>query len=321
MVEPSVPEPIHLNCRITDRQAGLRLDQAAAELFTDFSRARLQAWIRDGSLTLEGRQAQPKQRVAGGEMLRLRARPEPSGPARAEVMPLDLLFEDPDILVLNKPAGLVVHPAAGNPDGTLLNGLLHFDSALAELPRAGIVHRLDKDTTGVMVVARSLRAHTRLVRQLQARSMSRIYEAVACGRTPSKGMVDEPIARDPRNRQRMAVVASGRAAVTRYRLLHAYAHFSHLQVALETGRTHQIRVHMQHLGFPLAGDPKYGPDRSITRNWPAEIADVVSQLGRQALHARKLRLDHPVTGESCEFEAPLPADFARLLAALEQLDS
>jgi 23S rRNA pseudouridine1911/1915/1917 synthase len=203
----------------------------------------------------------------------------------------------------------------------LLNGLLHFDAALAELPRAGIVHRLDKDTTGVMVVARSLRAHTRLVRQLQARSMSRIYAAVACGRTPPAGLVDEPIARDPRNRQRMAVVASGRAAVTRFRLLHAYAHFSHLEVALETGRTHQIRVHMQQLGFPLAGDPKYGPDRSITRKWPAEIAEPVRDLGRQALHARRLRLEHPVTGASCEFEAPLPEDFARLLAALEQLDS
>jgi 23S rRNA pseudouridine1911/1915/1917 synthase len=315
-----MPDPISLAHRVGDAQAGLRLDQAAAELFTDYSRARLQAWIRDGSLTLEGRPAQPKQRVSGGDLLRLRAVPEPDGEALPQAIDLDVLFADADILVLNKPAGLVVHPAAGNPDGTLLNGLLHFDSALAELPRAGIVHRLDKDTTGVLVVARSLRAHTRLVRQLQARSMRRIYEAVACGPTPAEGRVDKPIARDPRNRQRMAVVASGRAAVTRFRLLHAYAHFSHLEVALETGRTHQIRVHMQHLGFPLAGDPKYGPDRSLTRRWPDAVAAAVQALGRQALHARRLTLKHPASGEICDFEAPLPDDFRGLLAALQRAE-
>ena len=313
--------PIRLAARIPAEQAGRRLDQVLAELFPDYSRSRLSQWIKAGQVRLDERQPRPRDPVQGGEQVIIEAELEPEGRVEAEAIPLEILHEDEAILVLYKPAGLVVHPAAGNPDGTLLNGLLHFDSALAELPRAGIVHRLDKDTTGVMVVARSLRAHTRLVRQLQARSMSRIYEAVACGRTPSEGMVDEPIARDPRNRQRMAVVASGRAAVTRFRLLCGYTHFSHLEVALETGRTHQIRVHLQQLGFPLAGDPKYGPDRSITRNWPVEIATAVGDLGRQALHARRLRLEHPATGESREFEAPLPEDLAGLLAALKKFDS
>ncbi|NND45844.1 MAG: RluA family pseudouridine synthase [Xanthomonadales bacterium] len=300
--------------------AGLRFDQAAAALFDDYSRARLQAWIRDGSLRLQGRSAAPKHRVAGGEWLSLDARPEPDETAQPEAIPLDILHADDDLLVVNKRTGLVVHPAAGNRDGTLLNGLLHYDPSLAELPRAGIVHRLDKETTGVMVVARSLRAHTRLVRALQARRIKRIYHAIACGHAPPEGTVDAPVGRDPRHRQRMAVVPNGRQAVSHFRRLHAFAHFSHLEVSLETGRTHQIRVHMQHLGLPLAGDPTYGPGRDQRRNWPEPVREAVDALGRQALHARTLELKHPASGETCTFEAPLPADMQALLKTLERED-
>jgi len=274
---------------------GARLDQAASILFRDYSRARLQKWIRSGELTVNGAAAKPTYRVLGGETLRIDAEPDLEGTVLPQEIPLAVVYSDPDLLVINKPAGLVVHPAAGNRDGTLQNALLHFDPALAAIPRSGIVHRLDKDTTGVMVVARSLRAHTSLVAQLRSRSMSRIYEAIALGEMRSGGSVDAPVGRHPRDRKRMAVVASGRPAVTHYRILQTFAGLTHVELSLETGRTHQIRVHLAAAGHPILGDPLYAPPAAAAR------------APRLALHA--LRLAWP----GGRAQAAVPEDLASLL--------
>ena len=309
-------EHISLSAVTDDRQAGKRLDQAAAELFRDYSRARLQKWIRTGELTVNGQVFKPTYRIGGGETLQLNAKLEMQGNVLAEDIPIELIHADEDIIVLNKAAGLVVHPAAGNPDGTLQNALLYFDPGLAALPRAGIVHRLDKDTSGVMVVARSLRAHTSLVDQLQSRTMSRVYRAVAMGDVRSGGTVDAPIGRHPRNRKRMAVVLSGRPAISHYRVLRRYQFASYLEVSLESGRTHQIRVHMAHIGHPLIGDPVYG--RTLKQRGPSATAtDALRSFPRQALHARKLELVHPGTGQPMRYEAPLAQDFEQLLVELD----
>ncbi len=302
-------------------RAGERLDQAAGQLWPDFSRARLQKWIRDGALTLDGRRCKPSERLAGGEHLRLSVTLEPEGDDVAEAIPLQVVHEDEDVIVLNKPAGLVVHPAAGHASGTLLNALLHHRPGLRTLPRAGIVHRLDKDTTGIMVVAASLRAHHALVRQLQDRSMGRIYECVAVGTLERDGTVDAPIGRHPVHRVRMAVVPDGKPAVTHYRVRRCYEHFTHLEGSLETGRTHQIRVHLAHEGYPLAADPLYGRRPSRLVGITESMREALEVLGRQALHARTLSFRHPKDGEPQCFEAPLPEDFQRLLHALDEEDA
>lgn len=297
---------------------GQRLDQAASELFPDYSRARLQQWIREGALTVDGRTAKPSARLAGGEQLRLAAEPLPDERVRPQDLPLDVVHEDEHLLVLNKPAGLVVHPAAGHPDGTLQNALLHFDPALATIPRAGIVHRLDKDTSGIMVVARSLKAHASLVDQLQTRSMSRIYETLVQGEADARGTVDAPIGRHPRDRKRMGVVAGGKPAVSHYRVVRRLGPFCHLQVALESGRTHQIRVHMQHIGLPMVGDPVYGRRGAVAMDCPPEVVAAVNEFPRQALHARTLRLKHPGSAEQHAFHSDLPEDLSGLLSILTQ---
>ncbi|MEJ8569623.1 23S rRNA pseudouridine(1911/1915/1917) synthase RluD [Elongatibacter sediminis] len=307
---------IRLRAVADSAQAGCRFDQAAAVLFADYSRARLQKWIRSGALTVDGRREKPTFRLHGGEVLRIDAEPEPDTRAEAEPIPLDIVHADDDLIVVNKPAGLVVHPAAGHPAGTLQNALLHFDPELAAVPRAGIVHRLDKDTSGIMVVARSLRAHTRLVAQLQSRSMSRIYEAVVRGEMRRRGTVDQPIGRHPRDRKRMAVVPGGRPAITHYRVLTALGAFTHLQVSLETGRTHQIRVHMSHLGHPLVGDRQYGRKPGPVRGLDPRVVAAVREFPRQALHARTLVLRHPADDAECRFTTDLPEDFSGLLARL-----
>ena len=307
------PEKISLEARVGPQQAGMRLDQAAAELFPDFSRGRLQKWIRSGDLAIDGNTSKPTAKVWGGETLKLEAVAENQGEVYAQDIPLDVIHADQDIIVLNKPAGLVVHPAAGNPDGTLQNALLHFDQNLAVLPRAGIVHRLDKETSGVMVVARSLRAHTALVRQLQAREMSRVYRALALGDITAGGTVDAPIGRHPKDRKRMAVVASGKPAVSHYRVLDRWGDVSHIEVSLETGRTHQIRVHMAKLGHPLVGDPVYWRKPRARGTLTEEQLAAVRSFPRQALHARKLRLVHPEGERSVTYTAPLPADLAGLI--------
>jgi 23S rRNA pseudouridine1911/1915/1917 synthase len=285
--------------------AGLRLDQALASLLPAYSRNRLAQWARAGRVTLDGRAAAPRQKVSeGGEILVLPVPDPAAGPHQAEDIALDVAHEDDTLLVVNKPAGLVVHPGSGNWRGTLLNALLAHAPALAGVPRAGIVHRLDKDTSGLLVVAKTLEAQTDLVRQLQARTVSREYLAVVHGRVARDGKLDAPIGRHPVKRTRMAVTARGRPAVTHYRVLERYARATLLGCRLETGRTHQIRVHLSSLGHPLVGDPEYGKRNS-------KIA-----FSRQALHAERLGLIHPRTGKAVSWQAETPADMQELVASL-----
>lgn len=294
--------------------AGLRIDQALAQLFPEHSRSRLQGWLKDGLVLLDGQQREAKSKVWGGEQLEVSVPPLAEDTAHAaEDIPLNCLFEDEHIVVLNKSAGFVVHPGNGNWHGTLLNALLHHVPQAAGLPRAGIVHRLDKDTSGLMVVAKTLEAQTDLVRQLQARTVKRHYLAVAEGRCPQQGSVDAPIGRHSVQRTRMAVHAGGRPALTHYQVLQRFAHHSLLECRLETGRTHQIRVHMAHIGHPLVGDPVYGARRPLAL--PAVPA--CQSFTRQALHAFRLGLIHPHTHAELSWEAPPPADFVALVAALE----
>lgn len=313
---PENRERIRQSATASAELAGLRLDQAAAQLFPSYSRGRLQKWIRSGELTVDGRGEKPTYRITGIETLRLDAIAEREGEVLPQAIPLKIIHADPDLVVVDKPAGLVVHPAAGNPDGTLQNGLLNFDPELAAVPRSGIVHRLDKDTSGVMVVARSLRAHASLVRQLQSREMGRVYLAVVSGELIAGGTVDRPIGRHPRDRKRMAVVASGKPAVSHYRVLERFTGYTCLEVSLDTGRTHQIRVHMAHLGHPLVGDPVYGRKSGSRGAAPAAIVAAVRSFPRQALHARLLRLVHPASGKPVSYEAPPPADIGELLDCL-----
>lgn len=309
-------EAISLQATVTPELAGSRLDQAAAQLFPAYSRERLKQWIQDGTLTLDGEQAKPKEKVMGGEMLVVDVFIEDETVALAEDIPLDIVHEDDQLLVLNKPAGLVVHPGAGNSQGTLMNALLHHEPSLSQLPRAGIVHRLDRDTTGLMVVAKTLTAHTSLVAQLSDKRVYREYEAVCYGNMTAGGTVDAPIDRHPHDRVKMAVVAGGRPAVTHYRILQRFPNHTHVRVQLETGRTHQIRVHMAHIGYPLVGDPVYARLR-FPKGASFELNEKLKTFTRQALHARRLGLVHPGSGESCLWECELPADFVSLLDAIK----
>jgi 23S rRNA pseudouridine1911/1915/1917 synthase len=300
---------------LTAGLAGLRLDQALARCFPEYSRSQLRTWVDEGRITVDGVVAPPKRRVRGNEcvVLELAAATARDTPDLPEDHPLDIVHEDGQIIVIDKPAGLVVHPGAGNRSGTLLNALLGHRPALAQLPRAGIVHRLDKETSGLMVVAGTLEAQTDLVRQLQARSVSRIYRAVVTGRLERAGSVDAPVGRHPTQRTKMAVVQRGRPARTHYRPLSGGADWTLVECSLETGRTHQIRVHMQHIGHPLLGDPVYGSGRR-----PAEaVAAHAATLGRQALHAVALSLDHPASHTRLTWHSPLPSDLRALLQALE----
>jgi len=306
------PHPLRL--RVPPDLAGLRLDQALARLLPDHSRSRLQDWIRRERVRVDGASAQPRHKVWGGERIDVYPDRNPADSADLpQALPLAVVFEDDAILVVDKPAGMVVHPGSGNRDRTLLNALLHHAPELAGVPRAGIVHRLDKDTSGLLVVARTLQAQTSLVRQLQARSVKRDYLAVVLGAPAPAGKVDAPVGRHPVLRTRMAVVASGKPAVTRFRVLRAGAGWSLLECSLETGRTHQIRVHMASIGHPLLGDPIYLGHRGA-RAAPAPAR----AFPRQALHAARLALTHPVSAASLTWESAPPADFAALVAALEQ---
>ncbi len=295
-----------------------RLDQAAAELMPEHSRSRLQGWIRSGALTVNGKACKPRDKVMLGDRLELDAEPEAQVSWQAESISLDIVYEDEHLLVINKPAGLVVHPAAGHADGTLVNALLNHAPEVENLPRAGIVHRLDKDTSGIMVVARSLIAHTSLVDQLQTRTMGREYEAIVVGTLTGGSTVDAPIGRHPRERKKMAVVPTGKPAVTHYRLIERFAAHTHVRCKLESGRTHQIRVHMAHVKHPLIGDPQYGGRLRLPKGTTDELRDVLAGFQRQALHARQLTLQHPQTGEVMTWEVPLPEDMETLLAALRK---
>jgi 23S rRNA pseudouridine1911/1915/1917 synthase len=301
----AAPAPHHLAVPATC--AGLRLDQALAQLLPQYSRARLTVWVRGGRVTVDGKALAPRDKLHGGEQITVQpvlSNEETS--FRPETIPLDVLYEDDTLIVIDKPAGLVVHPGSGNWQGTLLNALLAHAPQLATVPRAGIVHRLDKDTSGLLVIAKTLTAQTDLVRQLQARTVTREYRAVTHGKVHRDGKIEGAIGRDPRSRIRMAVVYSGKPAVTHYKVLERLARASVLACRLETGRTHQIRVHLQKIGHPIWGDPVYGP-----RNPPAK-----PQLPRQALHAERLALTHPQSGETMQWYAPLPTDMQQLIAAL-----
>jgi len=303
---------------VPDEAAGRRFDAVLAELFPEYSRSRLAAWIKSGDALLDGQPARPRDPVKGGETVSLAEVSEIQTEAVAEDIPLDVLYQDEHLFVLDKPAGLVVHPGAGNPAGTLVNALLHRDPGLAALPRAGIVHRLDKDTSGVMVVARTLQAHTGLVAQLAAREVHRQYVAVVVGALVSGGTANAPIDRHPRDRLRMAVREDGRDAVTHYRLRERFRAHTALECRLETGRTHQIRVHMQHLRHPIVGDPLYGGPLKLPRGATEDLVASLRGFGRQALHAEVLEFQHPVTGAQVRVEAPLPKDMLGLLRVLRE---
>lgn len=311
---------IHQQAQVPSESGGSRLDQVAAELFPDFSRSRLQTWIKSGALTVDGAVCKPKDKLLGGEQLVLEAELEEQGEWEAEDIALDIRYEDEAILVVNKPAGLVVHPAAGNYTGTLLNALLHHCPDLIQIPRAGIVHRLDKDTTGLMVVAKTLKAQRYLVSQMQKRAVTREYEAVVQGHMTGGGVVDAPIGRHPRSRMKMAVVTGGKDAVTHYRVLKRFQHYTHVRLKLETGRTHQIRVHMAHIGYPLIGDSTYAGRFRIPRGCAPEMIDMLRSFPRQALHAAKLGLNHPTSREYMEWQAERPQDLNILLERLQEED-
>lgn len=292
--------------RLPASSGRLRLDQAAAQLFPEYSRAKLQAWIKSGELRVDGQAGKAAARVAPGALIEINAQQTQiaSGP---EAIPLDVRFEDPDFLVVNKPAGLVVHPGAGNPTGTLMNALMHYAPETMGLPRAGIIHRLDKETSGLLMVAKSLTAMTALTRQLADRGIKREYEAIVYGHPAPFGIVDAPIGRHPTHRTKMAVRPLGRASETHFWCLARYGGLAHMRFSLVTGRTHQIRVHMEHLGHPLVGDPVYRQRRGPR-------LEGVPEFGRQALHARHLELAHPVSGDIVEVNADAPDDFQALLA-------
>ncbi|MBJ7555297.1 23S rRNA pseudouridine(1911/1915/1917) synthase RluD [Marinomonas spartinae] len=298
---------------------GNRFDQIAAELFSDYSRSRIKIWINDGMLLVDGKVTKPKEKLFGGERMVLDVELEDQAEHEAQAMPLDIVYEDDDIIVINKPAGLVVHPAVGNRDGTLMNAILHHAPETAHVPRAGIVHRLDKETTGLMVVAKTLAAQTDLVAQLQERSMGREYEAITIGEMTGGGVVDEPIGRHPHNRQKQAVEpVNGKDAVTHYRLVQRFKNHTHIRLKLETGRTHQIRVHMAFIQYPLVGDPQYGGRLKMPKACSPELQEALRGFRRQALHAKRLELSHPVTGEWMVWEVDLPDDMQHLLDALKK---
>ncbi len=314
-------EQIELQAVVPDELAGERLDQAAASLFGDYSRSRLQSWIKSGSLTVNGAKQRPRDKVDEGDVLAVAATLEASTEWQGEDIALDIVYEDESIIVLNKPAGLVVHPAAGHAQGTLVNALLGHCPGMAALPRGGIVHRLDKETSGIMVAAKTLPAHHDLVAQLQERTVKREYVAVCVGAMTGGGKIDEPIGRHPRQRKKMAVLAvGGKPAITHYRIFRRYGHHTAVAVQLETGRTHQIRVHMAHRHFPLVGDPVYGGRPRIPAGASQELIDALRGFSRQALHARALGLIHPESGEPMQFECPIPADIETLMAILASED-
>jgi 23S rRNA pseudouridine1911/1915/1917 synthase len=309
---------IQLNFIVPATLAGKRLDQALAHLLPDYSRSRIQTWIANEMVKVNGLSLRAKDKLLGYEQIAIEAYADKMPETwQAEAIDLNIIYEDSHILVVNKPAGLVVHPAVGNYQGTLLNALLHHVPTLADLPRAGIVHRLDKETSGLLVVAKTLLAHTDLVRQLQARTVKRQYEAIALGQVLNANTIAEPIGRHPKDRKRMAVVNSGKPAVTHYRVLQNFQHYSHLQVNLETGRTHQIRVHFAHIKHALVGDPVYGKEIKPAKNLSPRLQQVLGTFKRQALHARRLGLIHPDSLLPVEWEAPLPVDMQDLLQALQ----
>ena len=315
---PECARPEQRSARVPESAAGRRFDAVLAELFPEFSRSRLAEWIKSGDALLDGNAVRPREPVRGGETVTLSVLLDTRTESEPQDIPLSILHEDAGVFVIDKPAGLVVHPGAGNPDGTLVNGLLFRDPSLAALPRAGIVHRLDKDTSGVMVVARTLQAHAALVEQLSARAVHRQYLAIVVGALVSGGTASGAIDRHPRDRLRMAVRDDGRDAVTHYRLRERFRAHTALECRLETGRTHQIRVHMAHLKHPIVGDPLYGGALKLPRGASEDLVAALRGFRRQALHAETLEFVHPLSGEPLRCSAPVPADMLELMRVLRE---
>jgi 23S rRNA pseudouridine1911/1915/1917 synthase len=311
-------QSVSLHAIVPVELAGQRLDRAAARIWGDYSRSRIQQWIASGELTLDGAPAESRQRLKGGETIAIDATLAAVSGDTAEAIPINIVYEDAALFVIDKPAGLVVHPGAGNRQGTLLNALLHRDPSLSLVPRAGLVHRLDKDTSGLLIVARDLTAQQKLAAMLEQRLIKRIYRAVCQTTLTGGGVIDAPIDRNPRDRTRMTVRSGGRESRTHYRLIERFRAHSHIELELETGRTHQIRVHMAHIRAPLVGDPVYGGRPRLPPKPDEALIHELQTFPRQALHARSLAFSHPIDDRPLAFESPLPADMERLLAALRQ---
>ncbi|GAB5380281.1 MAG: 23S rRNA pseudouridine(1911/1915/1917) synthase RluD [Aliiglaciecola sp.] len=312
-------QAVLLSAEIPESLLGKRLDQALAQLFPDYSRSRIKEWILAGKVSINGEiWDKPREKVLGNEAVEINASLEIQEQHQAQDISLNIVFEDEHLLVINKPADLVVHPGAGNADGTVLNALLNHAPEVASVPRAGIVHRLDKDTTGLMVVAKTVPAQTHLVESLQAREISREYEAVVYGTMVAGGVVDAPIGRHPTKRTSMAIRETGKPAVTHYRVKQKFRAHTHIRLKLESGRTHQIRVHMSHLKYPLVGDVLYGGRPRLPKACSENMIDMLRGFKRQALHAIQLELFHPITGEWMSWHAPLPEDMVELLAVLQE---
>jgi 23S rRNA pseudouridine1911/1915/1917 synthase len=305
---------------IPERMTGERIDAAIARMLPEYSRSKISTWIKAGDVVINQKQFKPKERSNGNEIVEVTLKQSENIRWIAEDIPLDVVFEDDDIIIINKPVGLVTHPGAGNWKGTLANGLLAYDSELFKLDRAGIVHRLDKNTSGLMVVARSEKAQKNLVEQLQTHTVSREYSAIVYGHMISGGSVDEPIGRDSRDRIKQAVTESGKHALTHYRVIDRFAHHTHVKAILETGRTHQIRVHLSHIGYSLIGDPMYGGKIRFPKKAHEVLKDALKGFKRQALHAKKLTIVHPISGETMSWKAPLPDDMLVLLDVLSEFD-
>jgi 23S rRNA pseudouridine1911/1915/1917 synthase len=303
---------------IPDHLGGMRLDQALAKLLPDYSRTQLQAWIKNAEITLNGQPAKARDSVFGGETITLCASLKPQPVWDAEAIDLNIVYEDDALLVINKPVGMVVHPAAGHTNQTLLNALLHHVPALQQLPRAGILHRLDKDTSGLLVIAKTQTALIKLNKQLKARTITRIYQAIVSGVLTSGGCIDQPIGRHPIKRKSMTVIETGKPAITHYRVIERYRAYTRIKVQLETGRTHQIRVHLAHEHHPLLGDQTYGGRLQLPKGATPELVQALRHFKRQALHASELGLIHPVTLQPLTWQAPLPDDMQALIEILKQ---
>lgn len=311
---------IQQNLQIPEESAGKRLDHALSLLLPDYSRMQIQAWIQEGAVTLNNQVVKSKTKVKGGETVVLNAMLESTGEWLAEALPLDIVFEDEYLLVINKPANVVVHPGAGNKSKTLLNALLHHAEGQRLLPRAGILHRIDKDTTGLLIVAKTVEALTHLQRDLSAKRIKREYLALVKGQITSGGRIDAPIGRHPKQRTKMAVVQNGKPAATSYRVKQRFPFHTLLHVQLETGRTHQIRVHMAHIGHPIVGDPLYGSREKLTKKMPQSLVHAIQAFKRQALHAFYISFAHPITKKTLTFELQMPEDMQQLIKMLVQKD-
>lgn len=310
-------EKIHFTLSIPDELGGTRLDQALAKLLPDYSRTQIQEWIKNSNITVNHKPCKARDTVIGGEEIIINALQKVQPAWQAQPIELNIVYEDDALLVINKPIGMVVHPAAGNSENTLLNALLHHAPLLKNLPRAGIIHRLDKNTSGLLVIAKTQQALAHLTAQLKARTISRIYQAVVNGLLTSGGMIDEPIGRHPIQRKKMAVIETGKPSITHFRIIERYRNHTRVRVQLETGRTHQIRVHMAHIRYPILGDPVYGGRLQLPRGASPALVEKLRSFKHQALHAHELGLIHPITQKPMSWQAPLPEDFQDLIRVLK----